>query len=50
MHGDLEARSDEFEEPENVKQDLTNIDRKYHSDEIRKRAMGEKAAKARGSQ
>jgi arylsulfatase A-like enzyme len=54
MHEALEARRVEFLVPENEKQDLTNIERRFHSDEIRKRgiirkkAMEEKAAKAKG--
>ena len=53
LHARLQERREEFQVPENVKQDLTNIDRKYHSEEIRKRglerkkAMEEKAAKAK---
>tara|TARA_B100000927_G_scaffold116507_3_gene94302 strand:- start:5366 stop:7018 length:1653 start_codon:yes stop_codon:yes gene_type:complete len=42
MHEALEARRIEFEVPENLKQDLTDIDRKYHSDEIRKRGIARK--------
>ena len=54
LHARLKERREEFQVPQNVKQDLTNIDRKYHSEEIRKRGLErkktieEKAAKAKG--
>mgnify|MGYP003642215006 CR=1 FL=1 len=42
MHQELNARRDEFQVPENVKQDLTDLNTHYHSAEIRKRGIERK--------
>lgn len=45
MHQELEALRQKHQVPENIKQDLGNVDMHYHSDSIRKRAE-ERAAKS----
>lgn len=44
MRGELDASRKQYLVPENVKQDLTNIDRKYHSEEIRRRGIERRKA------
>ena len=44
MHRELETLRQKYQVPENVKQDLGNVDMSYHSDSIRKRAR-KRAAK-----
>ena len=39
LKGELERLRVEYDVPENVKQDLSNIDMHYHSEEIRKRGL-----------
>ena len=39
MHRELDALRRQYDVPENVKQDLDNVDRHYHSDEQRKQAL-----------
>lgn len=50
MHNELKALREKHQVPENVKQDLTNVDKSYHSDSIRARARKRAAnAKARSN-
>ncbi len=39
LHEELDSLRDQYEVPENEKQDLTNVDRHYHSDSIRARGI-----------
>jgi arylsulfatase A-like enzyme len=39
LHGELEQLRAQYEVPENQKQDLSNVDMHFHSDEIRKRGL-----------
>lgn len=39
MHRELEMLRGQYRVPKNIKQDLDNVDRHYHSEEIRKKAL-----------
>ena len=40
MHAELVGLRKQYDVPENVKQDLETVDRHYHSEAIREKALG----------
>ncbi len=42
LHGELERLREKYDVPENRRQDLTDVDRRYHSESIRERGIARK--------